>query len=153
MEILFTLYFKVLYLMIMEFLNSPHYRNQTFVLFLYLSLLAGLLACRTDPERDTGSAGGPVASIPFNAKNWQARDGDRYPYRDGMLDAVLHTDTIRGLKRTRILELLGPPDRQADGHLYYLVDQTRLAFWPLHSKFLVVKLEADDTVAWIRVHE
>ena len=89
----------------------------------------------------------------FDSGLWQRKDGHDYPYRNQMVDDVLYNDTIRSLNKQQIVQLLGEPDRINDGYLYYLVNQQRLFFWPLHTKTLVVKLENDDSIEWIKIHK
>ena len=70
-----------------------------------------------------------------------------------MVHDILYTDTVRALGKAEILELLGEPNRINEGHLYYLVAEKRMGFWTLHTKALVIKLENDSTVEWIKLHE
>jgi hypothetical protein len=70
-----------------------------------------------------------------------------------MVNDVLYNDTIRSLNGEEILGLLGKPDRINEGHLYYKIVETSLGFWTLNQKTLVVKLTADNTIEWIKLHE
>ena len=83
----------------------------------------------------------------------KTREGASYACRDQMVDAVLYSDTLRSLKRAELLLRLGKPDREQEGHLYYTVAENRLGFWTLNQKSIVIKLKADDSVEWIKLHE
>jgi len=91
--------------------------------------------------------------IGFIKEKWMQKEGADYPFRSLMLNNVVYNDTIRQLNRNEILNLLGPPDRDNENHIYYLVAQTRLGLWPLHSRFLVIKFKEEDVVDWIKIHE
>jgi hypothetical protein len=78
------------------------------------------------------------------------------PYRDKMVDAIVYSDDVRTLKKEEIIKLLGEPTyyRENKNFLYYLIKQkTLLNIWTLHTKTLVIKLNDDNTVAWIKIHE
>ena len=115
-----------------------------FTTVLFTAFLAW--GCQSDP-------GIPDAQIPFDRAQWGMKEGSSYRYRDQMMDAVLYGDTLRGLKRDGLLEILGAPDREQEGHLYYTVSENRLGFWTLNKKSIVIKLKADDSVEWIKLHE
>ncbi len=89
----------------------------------------------------------------FQKEKWLIKEGGDYPYRAQMLNDIVYNDTIRTLLKDEIIALLGAPDRINEGHLYYLIDQRRLGSWTLHSKTLVIKLSAEETIDWIKIHE
>ena len=93
------------------------------------------------------------AQIPFDANLWGMKAGSSYSHREQMVDAVLYSDTLRTLKRDKLLEWLGEPDREEKGHLYYTIVENRLGFWTLNQKSIVIKLKADTAVEWIKLHE
>jgi len=121
--------------------NSLTYRLPV---LLYIPVL--LLGCGSDPKV-------PDAQIPFDREQWAMKTGPSYAYRDQMADAVLYSDTLRTLSRSELLEWLGEPDREEKGHLYYVIRENRLGFWTLNQKSIVIKLQADSTVQWIKMHE
>ena len=108
-----------------------------FVLFVVLS------SCKTDTTTDTT----------FDKALWSVKQDKDYPHRPAMFNDVLYNDTIRTLNKTEIIGLLGKPDRSNEGYIYYMIEQKRLGFWPLHSKFLVVKFKDNDSIDWIKIHE
>lgn len=95
----------------------------------------------------------PSSVLVFDKTKWQTKEGRNYPFRDKMVNDVVYNDTIRSLQKPEIIDLLGEPDRNNDNYIYYLIKQERLLFWPLHSKFMVVKFKNDSTVEWIRIHQ
>lgn len=117
--------------------------NRFAIPLLTLTLLWG---CKSEPKL-------PDAQIPFDRKQWGLKAGPSYSYREQMVDAVLYSDTLRTLKRDKLLEWLGEPDREEEGHLYYTIVENRLGFWTLNQKSIVIKLKEDNTVEWIKLHE
>ena len=119
-----------------------------------LMLFMGLLACKADRENFTpGMKNKPKSEMAFDKEKWSLKECKTYPYRDKMLNAVLYSDTLRTLNENEITQLLGQPDRLNQDFIYYRVKQTRLLFWPLHTRSLVLKFNDDSTIQWIKVHE
>ena len=91
-------------------------------------------ACNTEQKETSDQENtGPKTEITFDKTKWMTMDGKDYPYRDQMLNDIVYNDTVRGLERDEILELLGEPDRSNEGFLYYMIAQKRLGFWPLQT--------------------
>ena len=94
--------------------------------------------------------------VVFDKDKWLQHKGDYYPYRDEILDSILHTQLVRSLNKREIIKLLGEPSyyREDRDFLYYLIKKkTFLDIWTLHTKTLVIKLKDDKTVQWIKIHE
>lgn len=89
----------------------------------------------------------------FDAAQWQEKDENGYLYREYLYKDVLYNDTVRDLSKAELLNLLGKPDREQDNHLYYRIDEDKLGLWTMHAKTMVIKMENDTTVAWIKVHD
>ncbi len=119
------------------------------VLFLVLVAMVGWLSCNLDDAPEFEIEG----KTAFDKVKWGVKEGKDYPYRDQMVNDVVYNDTIRTLGKVEIMELLGEPDRINNGHLYYMIRQSRLASWPLHTKTMVIKLSDTDKVDWIKIHE
>ena len=68
-----------------------------------------------------------------------------------MLRDVVYNDTIRRLNREQLLSLLGDPDRENEGHLYYTISEKKLGFLTLSLTSMVVRLRPDGSVEWIRI--
>ncbi|MFT5754475.1 MAG: hypothetical protein ACI924_001712 [Flavobacterium sp.] len=94
-----------------------------------------------------------VDEISFDASKWQIKKENDYPYRNQMLTNLIASDTLKKLKKDSILELIGEPERINVNHFYYMIDQERLGFWPLHSKFLVIKFDDNGNVVFVKIHE
>ena len=103
----------------------------------------------------TFSCGGHYSTgeIPFDQSKWAYKDGQDYPYRAPMLNEVVYNDAIRNLDKTKIIHLLGIPDREKEEYVYYLINQKRIGLWPLHSRFMVIKFKNDEEIEWIKIHE
>lgn len=94
-----------------------------------------------------------VEQIPFEKSKWEIMQGLDYPYRPQMVDTLLYSDLLRKLPRSAILDSLGQPDRMHQNHLYYQIAQRRIGLWPLHTTTLVIKLNEDENVDWIKLHQ
>ena len=112
------------------------------------------VACNSEVKNyEPGMSDKPASVLVFDKTKWQTKEGRNYPFRDKMVNDVVYNDTIRSLQQSQIIDLFGEPDRSNDNYIYYLIKQERLLFWPLHSKFMVVKFKDDSTVDWIRIHQ
>ena len=89
----------------------------------------------------------------FDKEKWLTKQGKDYPYRDNMLASLFANDTIRELDKNEVIDLLGPPDRIDSLYLFYLIAQKRAAFFPLHTKTLVIKISDDNSPNKIMIHE
>jgi hypothetical protein len=94
-----------------------------------------------------------VDEISFDASKWSIKKGMDYPFRNQMLHNLIESDTLKKLKKDSILELLGEPERINENHLYYMIEQERIGFWPLHSKFLVIKVDEKGDVIFVKIHQ
>lgn len=117
-------------------------------------MLILLVSCETSKaEKADKSKNLTEKQLKFDPEKWSAKKDNDYVYREAMLNDVLYNDEIRALSKEGIIVLLGAPDRIKDGHMYYVIRQDRLGFWPLHTKTMVIKLKADESVEWIKLHE
>lgn len=91
--------------------------------------------------------------IEFNKEKWLIQDGYTYPNRDGMLPVLFANDTLKKLKRDDIYNLLGEPNRTDKNYLFYIVSQRRIGVFPLNTKTLVVKLQGNDSLNKVMIHE
>jgi len=125
-----------------------HFRFTLVVIFLIC------IGCnRAKEEGVADDVKGSATEIKFDKIKWQTKVDSDYPYRELMLHGIVYNDTIRALKKDELLELLGEPDRSNEGHLYYMISQNKLGFWPLKTKTLVIKLTEGDTIDWIKIHK
>lgn len=109
-------------------------------------LIMSAYACSSE-RSDTPS------SMEFEKEKWHIKEGKDYPYRYQMLNSLLYNDTIRSMDKDEILNLLGDPDYEREGHFYYRVQETRLNSWKLHTRTLVIKIDDNDEVDWVKLHE
>ncbi len=123
------------------------YKFSSLFALLPLFFLAGCSNAPQETPTDTHTI------PPFSTQRWQEKVEEDYPNRKDYYTDLLYSDSLRTLSKAAILDMLGPPDKATDGHLYYLIEQERLGLWPLHSRFLVFKFKADNTVEWIKLHE
>ncbi len=111
-------------------------------------------SCQSDADQKaqdvTVSEPTPLA---FDRTKWLEKEGDRYLYRMEMLHDVVYNDTIRNLTKTELTALLGAPDRDIDGHLYYDIERKGIGSWTMHLTSMVVKIKNDSLIEWIKIHE
>ncbi len=90
----------------------------------------------------------------FDKAKWATKDGKDYPYRESMLNSILKSDSIRSLNKDGVLALLGEPSyyRENKNYLYYRISETRIGPWPLLTETMVVKINSDESIAWIKMH-
>jgi hypothetical protein len=116
------------------------------IINLLLLVMLCCVGCKSKKQEITGEK--------FDKARWAIRDGKHYPYRDKMLHDLITNYKLHGLKQDSIINLLGQPNREDNGHLFYTVDQSFIAnAWPLHTKTLVIKFTKDSTVEWRKIHE
>lgn len=89
----------------------------------------------------------------FDRAKWLTKTGNDYPYRNAMLYDLMHQKDLHGVHKDSLSSLLGPPDKTSNGYLYYTIAQKKIGFFTLHSKTLVLKLTADSTLEWLKIHE
>ena len=89
----------------------------------------------------------------FDHVKWNMKDGDTYIFRAQMLKDVVYNDTIRDLNESELIDLLGQPDRINENHLYYNISRKGLGAFTLNQKTMVVKINGDRSIAWIKIHE
>lgn len=114
-------------------------------------LLLGCLAC--DPGAKETREEAPVTEVEFDAVKWNMKEDKDYPYRDSMLNDLMNNDAIRHLKGNEVLALLGDPTRIDSLYLFYRIKETRINFFTLNAKTLVIKLNEDSTINWMKIHE
>lgn len=126
---------------------------KTFLMVFYLCVVSFSVEAS-----DTIKSKNEIASkeVVFDKGKWLKHQDDYYPHRDKMLKSILYTDLVRSLNKNEIIKLLGEPTYYRDNknYLHYLINKkTLLGIWTLHTKTLVIKLENDKTVEWIKIHE
>lgn len=118
-----------------------------FIFILFLSISIGLCSCNSKQKPL------PENTPAFSSHLWKIEENNEYPYREHFVEYVLHDGSIRSLNKKQILQLLGKPTKENNNHVYYRISDTHLWFWPLHTKTIVFKFNADNRVEWIKIHE
>jgi hypothetical protein len=109
------------------------------------------LACNNGKAKKT--AGETTTAIEFDTTKWRMKNGDDYPYRDELLTYLTTNNKLKGWKKDSVVAFLGQPDKIDSNYLFYVIAQQRLGFFPLHTTTLVIKLAADSTVEWRKIHQ
>jgi len=109
-------------------------------------------ACRPSDGQSNKKEGENGQNSTIDSDLWKMTERGTYPYRPGMLDALVYTDTIRKLRKDSVLMLLGPADRFNDNHYYYSISKNQPGNWSLNEKTMVVKIDEQGHVAWIKIH-
>ncbi|WP_462254792.1 hypothetical protein [Ferruginibacter sp.] len=118
---------------------------------LLLLLTIWCLSCNNGKAKKAVSE--TTTAIEFDTTKWRTKDGDDYPYRDELLTYLTTNNKLKGWKKDSVLAFLGQPDKIDSNYLFYSIAQKRLGFFPLHTKTLVIKLAADSTVEWRKIHQ
>lgn len=131
-------------------LELANMKTSLFTLFLFVCCLS----CSSNREENSENEKNTTNSeMTFDKEKWREKDGKDYPFRNRMLNDILYSDTVRSQNKVEILELLGEPDRINENYLYYMIAQKRIGSWPLHTKTMVIMLNDDNTVEWIKIHD
>lgn len=138
-------------------MNLEKFRNQSktelnwLIKIFLIFLLMGCLACDNSSKDNPKEA--PPTEITFDAEKWKTKEDKDYPYRDSMLKNLMTDDSIRQLNGNQVLELLGEPTRIDSLYLFYRISEKHIKFFTLHTKTLVIKLNDDSTINWMKIHE
>jgi hypothetical protein len=131
-----------------------NFKRSIFILipFLIVNILSSVAYSETTKVQDQSL---PKNKTIFDQDKWRIKQGKDYPYRDEMLNDIVYTDKFRTLKKNEIIAELGEPSYYRDDkdYLYYVISQTRLLSWPLHTKTLVIKISKNNSVEWIKIHK
>ncbi len=123
------------------------------ICFKAILLLSLFLACKSEEEKPIEVDQKGELEMVFDQNKWRVKKGDTYPFRDRMLKDVVYNDTIRSLNQLELTDLLGPPDRINENHLYYTIARKGLGAFTLNEKTMVVKIKEDNSIEWIKIHE
>lgn len=114
--------------------------------FLIVCLIFCCLSCKDNKEENSKKT--------FDTALWKAKDtNDNYSYRDEMLEDLVYKVKLKGLTKAEVITMLGEPDRTNEDYLYYEVLAKEVGAFPLHKKFLVLKLAKDNTVEWRKIKD
>ncbi len=113
-----------------------------------LVFLISLQACHQSKKDKADNPG-----MAFDKNKWSIKKDDDYPYRDSMLNDIIVTKLVKGLKPDKVIALLGEPERIDTNFMFYRISQERLGFWPIHTKTLVLEFGPDTTVKYNWIHQ
>ena len=91
-------------------------------------------------------------AIEFDQEKWNTVVDGEHPFRQKMLNHMIHSRMLKGLTREAVLQLLGEPTRKAGNHWYYRISAQKFDFLLLRVKTLVLKFTEDGTVGPVLVH-
>jgi hypothetical protein len=121
-------------------------------------IISLLIACTSKEERANDSPAktdSTAFKIPFDKTKWRIKEGEHYPYRLRMLDSLTRKENLKALKKLRgkeVFELFGAPDRIDGLHLFYQISKQQIGFVPFQIKTMVIKLDKDSTLQWVKIH-
>ncbi|MGV3697874.1 hypothetical protein [Flavobacterium sp.] len=110
------------------------------------------VACKNTQDDAHEENPGMQEAIAFDASKWKIKKDSDYLYRKGMIDDLVRSNALKKLDKAGILVLLGEPERIENNHLFYQIDQDRIGSWPVRTKTLVIKMENDSVVEWVKIH-
>jgi hypothetical protein len=126
--------------------SKKHRLNMKIIFLMVASLILCCAACKDNAEEN--------ATKTFDKELWKAKDAeDNYSYRDEMLEDLVYKVQLKGLTKEEVITMLGEPDRTNGDYLYYEVLAKEVGAFPLHKKFLVIKLAKDNTVEWRKIKD
>jgi hypothetical protein len=127
--------------------NLMDMKTKIILLLLYISVLA----CKNN-SYESVSETKPETEIAFDSAKWKTRQGQEFPYRAQMLDDLVQSKKLKGLKKSDVLNLLGEPSRTDKNYMFYEVSRDKIEFFTLRAKTLVLRFSPEDTVEAVLVH-
>ncbi len=118
------------------------------ILIFFISVLTFITSCDNKKKEDVSA----TSHKNFDKVQWQAKEGEAYPYRDELLQNLIDSVNLKNIPYDSIINILGQPDRVNEGHLYYNISRKEMGAVTLGTKSFVIKLKADSTVEWRKVH-
>lgn len=116
-----------------------------------LLLFACLISCKNDKDENISETK-PETEIAFDSAKWKTRQGDEFPYRTQMLDDLVQSKKLKGLKKNEVLNLLGEPTRTDKNYMFYEVSRDKIEFLTLRAKTLVLRFSPEDMVEAVLIH-
>ncbi len=107
------------------------------------------LACKSRKEETLDKT-----SMKFDKAKWAIKKDRDYPFRDRMLNDLVYSKQLKGMKWDSVINRLGEPTRSDTNYLFYTILQPYIAgLVPLYTKSLVIEFNVDSTVRTTRIHE
>src|SRR6187399_801350 len=88
-----------------------------------LLFLLCCMSCNLNDKRPAQPGTVTNTSIEFDKTKWMTGSDYYYPYRDKMLKDLMGNGKLKGLKKDKVLDLLGEPTRRDSNYLFYRVVQ------------------------------
>lgn len=159
------------YLSKRPFLRPLYFLYMLKKILLFICLLV-CFSCREDEESKTnieevpGAVDVPLISeekvdvddlpedeeIKFDKEKWNFSTGGEFPYRQKMLNDIVRSRMLKGLKLEEVTGLLGEPARIDNNYLFYPVAKKKVVFFVLSSKTLVLQLTEEGVVGPVLIH-
>jgi hypothetical protein len=91
-------------------------------------------------------------NIKFDRENWDYGDGLEFPNRNKMLEDLLKSYKLKGLKYQEVIHLLHRPQQSSATEMVYDVDETVKKGKTTYVKKLILSLK-DSVVTDVKVYE
>ncbi len=88
----------------------------------------------------------------FDRENWDYGDGLEFPNRDAMLDDLLKSYKLKGLKYQEVIHLLHRPQQSSATEMVYDIDEISKKGKTTYVKKLILSLK-DSVVTDVKVYE
>ncbi|MBB6108442.1 hypothetical protein SAMN05421821_102321 [Mucilaginibacter lappiensis] len=88
----------------------------------------------------------------FDRENWDYGDGLEFPNRDNMLDDLLKSYKLKGLKYQEVIHLLHRPQLSNTTEMVYDIDEISKKGKTIYVKKLILSLK-DSVVTDVKVYE
>jgi hypothetical protein len=88
----------------------------------------------------------------FNREEWDYGDGLEFPFRNNMVDDLLKTQKLKGLKYQEVIHLLHRPQLSNTTEMVYDIDEYNKPKKPRYVKKLILTLK-DSVVTDAKIYE
>ncbi len=111
---------------------------------LHVGIAASGLSCKLD-----------IAHSKFDKTLWNSKEDWDYPYREAMVSDLIAHHHLKGLSCKQLIDSLGTPESltDTDGVYYQIIMDFGSDIDPVHTKYLVFKLNKDSVVNDFTVKE
>ena len=91
----------------------------------------------------------------FDRMLWNSKEDYDYPYREAMMGDLIAHHRLKGLSYKQLIDSLGMPENMTDtdGLYYQIVMDFGSDIDPVHTKYLVFKLNKDSVVNGFTIEE
>lgn len=93
------------------------------------------------------------SAMPFDFVKWHMQVNSEYPFREKMYKDLVYSNMLKKLNRQEIFALLGQPTRTDSLYLFYRVAENKIGLFTLHTTTVVIKLNEQDSVEKVLIHE